>query len=136
MRILHIEDQSLFREAMLHLIRGFDPDAVLLDAADAGEALGLVSSEPDLDLILLDLGLPGPGGLGIMPMLIDKAPTVPIIVLSAAEDPERIRSALQLGAAGFIHKAAGGEEIRMALRAISNGDLYVPGWMRGALDIV
>jgi DNA-binding NarL/FixJ family response regulator len=105
---------------------------VPVGAVNAQEAPEPVCGEPDP--IFLDPGLPGPGGLGLMPMLIDRAPTVPIVVLSASEDPDRIRRALQPGAAGFITKAAAGEEIRLALQAILNGDVYVPAGVLGTLN--
>lgn len=136
MRILHVEDHTLFRDAMVLLVKSFDPEAVVFSAATADEALAAVGHYRNLDLIFLDLALPGVGGLRVMPMLMEKAPTVPIAVLSASEDPRKVRSALELGAAGYIPKTTGGEEMRQALDMIMNGDIYLPSSMLSMLSML
>ena len=97
MRILLIDDHTLFREALLHVLRQFDSTAVVIEAATAREAIRLAAHYHDLDLILLDLNLPGLNGLCALPELHELRPTVPLIILSASEDALNVRQALAAG---------------------------------------
>lgn len=126
MHILLVDDHDLFREALVLTLQQLDPNATIVAARSAVEAHEAVARSPDLDLILLDLGLPDLDGLTLLPELRDLAPTVPLAVLSANDDPRTVDRALRLGAAGFIPKSVRNQEMRIALRCILEGDLYLP----------
>jgi DNA-binding NarL/FixJ family response regulator len=126
MRILIVDDHTLFREALVLLLKEFDPAVTLIEASTAEEALSALDYYTDLDLILLDLKLPGMDGLSALPLLREASPTVPVMLLSGTEDWAAARQALAEGAAGFIHKSAGSQAMRNALRLVLKGEVYAP----------
>jgi DNA-binding NarL/FixJ family response regulator len=126
MRILLIDDHRLFREAIAHVLTAFDDKAVLLEAGTAEEAIDMATHYHDLDLILLDLNMPGMGGLPGLPKLLASAPTVPIVVVSGSANVNDVCDVIQAGAAGFIPKTSSGREMSEALRLVLSGDIYVP----------
>ena len=126
MRILVIDDHALFHEALILLLKAFEPAAMVSEASSSEEATSVLSDCPDQDLILLDLNLSGTNGLRVLPTLRKLAPTAPVIVLSAEQDPDVIGAALAAGAAGFVPKTAGGLETVRALRLILAGETYQP----------
>ncbi len=134
MRILLIDDHTLFREALLHVLRQFDSTAVVIEAATAREAIRLAAHYHDLDLILLDLNLPGLNGLCALPELHELRPTVPLIILSASEDASDVRQALAAGAMGYIPKSSSSREMITALRLALAGEVYVPRALLAALE--
>ncbi len=134
MRILLIDDHTLFREALLHVLKQFDSAAVVIEAATAREAIRLAAHYHDLDLILLDLSLPGLNGLSALPELHGLRPTVPLVILSASEDSVAVRQALDAGAMGYIPKSSSSHEMITALRLVLAGEIYVPPAMLAALE--
>ncbi len=123
MRILVVDDHTLFRESLKYLLQDFKPSAVVIEASSAEDALRAVSVCPDLHLIILDLHLSGTNGLDVIPALREQAPAVPIVLLSAEQDPNIIRKALTAGAAGFVSKTAGSQEITRTLQQILAGKI-------------
>ena len=134
MRILLVDDHTLFREALLHVLGQFDSTAVVIEAATAREAIRLAAHYHDLDLILLDLTLPGLNGLSALPELHELRPTAPLVILSASEDSADIRQALDAGAMGYIPKSSSSHEMITALRLVLAGEIYVPPAMLAALE--
>lgn len=126
MRILIVDDHTLFREALMLLLKERDPNVTLIEASTAEEALSALRLYPDLDLILMDLLLPGMDGLAALPQLREVAPTVPVMILSGTEDRSAARDSLDQGAVGFIHKSAGTQEMRNALQLVLQGEVYAP----------
>ncbi len=134
MRILLVEDHTLFREALLHVLRRFDSTAVVIEASTAREALRLVAHYHDLDLILLDLAMPGSSGLTALPELHALRPAVPLVILSASEEPTAVRQALEAGAMGYIPKSSSSHEMIAALNLVLVGEVYVPPALLAALE--
>lgn len=134
MRILLVDDHTLFREALLHVLRQFDSTAVVIEAATAKEAIRLATHYHDLDLILLDLTLPGMNGLSALPELHGLRPTVPLVILSASEDSTDVRQALEAGVMGYIPKSSSSHEMIAALRLVMAGEVYVPPALLAALE--
>lgn len=134
MRILLIDDHALFREALLYVLKQLDEQAVILEAATSQEALQLARYYHELDLILLDLALPGLDGLAVLPELRALAPTVPLVVLSASEKPADVRQALEDGAAGYIPKSCSSHEMITALRLVLTGKIYLPTALLASLE--
>ena len=126
MRILLIDDHKLFREAIGHVLMKLDEQVVVIEAETAEEAIQMVRHYQDLDLILLDLNMPGMGGLSGLPKLLELAPAVPVVVVSGSANGEDVRSAIDAGAAGFIPKTSSSHELSAALRVVLAGEIYVP----------
>ena len=126
MHILLVDDHTLFREALIHVLNQLDEQVVVLEAADIEEATQLISHSHNLDLILLDIDLPGIDGLTALPDLRELAPTVPIVVLSGSENALTVQCALDAGSVGYIPKSCSSHEMLTALNIIMQGDVFVP----------
>src|SRR3546814_15329790 len=100
--ILVADDHPLFREALRGAVQRVLPDARLREAEDVDALYALVEDEPDADLLLLDLNMPGAQGFSPLVHLRALHPQLPIVMLSASEDPAVMRRGRALGAKGFI----------------------------------
>jgi len=136
MRILLIDDHTLFRDALSEVLRQLDDEVRLFNAGTAQEARAAAVHYLALDLILLDLCLPGAVGVSLLTELRNLLITVPVVVLSGSERPEDVRAALATGAAGYIPKTAGGQEMLTALRQILAGEVYVPAALLAAVQSI
>jgi DNA-binding NarL/FixJ family response regulator len=99
---------------------------VILQAGNAPDALRLVEEHADLDIVVLDLVMPGLGGLPAIAAFGRARPDLPVIVLSSSEDPQDARKALAQGALGYVPKSASQHTLIAAIRLVLNGELYVP----------
>jgi len=126
LNILVVDDHPLIREAMRHVLKQLDGAIVVREAPDCEHALRLAEEHPDLDLILLDLNLPGMGGLDTLAVLRERHPTVPVVVLSATDDRDTVIEAIDRGAMGFIPKSSSNEVMLGALRLVLSGGVYLP----------
>lgn len=133
MHILLVDDHTLFREALLHVLNQLASQIIVLEAANAEEAAQLISHTRNLDLVLLDIDLPGVDGLTALPSLRELAPTVPIVVLSGSEASSHVKLALDNGAVGYIPKSCSSHEMLSALRIVLQGDVYIPPKLLGKL---
>jgi DNA-binding NarL/FixJ family response regulator len=129
-RFLIVEDHPLFREALASAVRGAAADAEVLEAASIDEAIAVLSSTQGIDLILLDLAMPGTTGpLGLI--RIRKAyPKNPVVVVSVHEDPQIIASILAIGVSGYIPKSTPKSEITRSIADVLRGALCLPGGYR------
>jgi two-component system, NarL family, response regulator NreC len=133
-RILLIDDHAVLR-AGLRLLLDSEPDMqVIGDAGDMASALSLTERlQPDL--ILLDLTLPGIGGLAALPLLRKAAPAARILILTMHDDEGYVKQALRAGAAGYALKKAADSELLSAVRAVMRGEVYVhPALTRSLLE--
>ena len=121
------DDHPLFRGALKQAIGGMADDGIVLEAGDFEAAKKIVAENEDLDLVLLDLSMPGASGLSGLISLRGVHAEVPMVVVSAHDDPETIRRALELGASGFISKSASMEDIRKAVQTVLDGGISAPG---------
>ena len=126
MKILVIDDHPLIQEALRHVLAALDPSLEFIQAQDASETHAALSREPDTDLILLDLALPGCDGFELLSELRREWPGMPVLVLSATHDRETVEHALDLGAMGFIPKTANTRVLLEALQLVLAGGVYVP----------
>ena len=126
MKILVIDDHTLIRQAMQNMLRVLDSSAEVLESADCSAALALAASQPDLDLILLDLHLPGMGGMDALSHFRQSHPAVPVVVLSGANDRQTVLAAIDRGAMGFIPKSSSNAVMLSALRLVLSGGVYLP----------
>jgi len=120
------DDHPLFRGALKEALAGIGDVAAIHEAGDFESAKALLLANEDVDLVLLDLSMPGASGLSGLISLRGIHPTVPVVVVSAHDDPVTIRRALDLGASGFISKSASMDDIRGAVSAVLAGDIAAP----------
>ena len=120
------DDHPLFRGALKQALAGVSNVATILEAGDFDSAKALVAGNDDIDLVLLDLAMPGAAGLSGLISLRGINAAVPLVVVSAHDDPETIRRSLELGASGFISKSASMEEIRGAVETVLGGGVSAP----------
>lgn len=131
MKLLIVDDHPVLREGLAALLAHAAPDTIVLQAGSAREALGLVEVHADLDVVVLDLVMPGMGGLSALAEFGRVRPDVPVIVLSSSEDPQDARKALAQGALGYVPKSASQHALLSAIRLVLNGELYVPPLILG-----
>ena len=120
------DDHPLFRGALKQALAGLSNVATILEAGDFDSAKATVAGNDDIDLVLLDLTMPGAAGLSGLISLRGINAAVPLVVVSAHDDPETIRRSLELGASGFISKSASMEDIRGAVETVLKGGVTAP----------
>jgi DNA-binding NarL/FixJ family response regulator len=120
------DDHPLFRGALKQALAGVGEGSRILEAGDFDSVKTLIIDNQDTDLVLLDLTMPGASGLSGLVALRGLDSSVPIVVVSAHDDPVTIRRALELGASGFISKSASMEDIRAAVQAVLEGGVAAP----------
>ncbi|OEC42924.1 DNA-binding response regulator [Pseudomonas sp. 1D4] len=125
-KILIADDHPLFREAIHNVISDGFPDSEVMETADLDSALGLTQEHDDLDLILLDLNMPGMHGLNGLINLRNEAPTIPVVIVSAEQDKQVVLQAITYGAVGFITKSSPRAQMTEAIEQILNGNVYLP----------
>lgn len=124
--IIVADDHPLFREALRGAVSRVLPGAVLREADSVDALYALVEAEPDADLLLLDLTMPGAQGFSALVHLRALHPQLPIVVVSAREEPAVMRRALDHGAVGFIPKSADAATLGTAIQAVLDGDRWAP----------
>jgi DNA-binding NarL/FixJ family response regulator len=125
-KILVVDDHPLVRDAMASILQGLSSSLRVLQAADCATALRLARAHRDLDLVLLDLNLPGSRGFDALDRIRREHPALPVVILSMFRDRQTVLEAIQRGAMGFIPKAASREVILKSARQILAGGVYVP----------
>jgi len=125
-KILVVDDHPLIREALRQVLRALDEQLELLEAPTCDESFEILRCHPDVSLILLDLTLPDVDGYEVLGRLRDEYPAMPVVVLSAADQPEAVMRALDGGAMGFIPKTSSSQLLLNALRLVLSGAIYLP----------
>ncbi len=133
-RVLIADDHAMLR-AGLKMLLDRQPDILVVgEAANGLEAIKL-AADLKPDMILLDLTMPGLGGLDALPVLHQTAPQSRVLVLTMHEDDLYLRQALKAGAAGYILKKAADTELIAAIHAVMRGEVYIhPAMTRSLLD--
>jgi DNA-binding NarL/FixJ family response regulator len=127
LKVLIADDHALLRDGLISALVGLGEEAATCyEAEDAAQVMDALATHPDLDLILLDLFMPGANGFELLSSICDEAPGVPVAVLSGSEDIAHMRKALDCGASGFIPKSSDRDLMLSALRLILAGGVYVP----------
>lgn len=127
------DDHPLFRAALIHAISQTFTATKTLEADSFDSTCAVLASHPEAELLLLDLHMPGNCGfLGLIQLKKDH-PTLPIVVISASEDPDVVRRVLSFGASAYVPKSAQPAEIGQALQAVLDGDTWLPGNLRHLL---
>ena len=123
MKILLVDDHAIVRSGLRRLLAVL-PGVLIEEAANGREALTKVRAEPP-ELIVLDLNLPGLGGLELLRRLLVEHPQARVVVLSMHAEALYAKRALQAGAAGYLSKNASPEELLAAVRRVAEGDRYI-----------
>lgn len=126
MKLLVVDDQAIVRQGIAALLAHDDAQAVVLEAADAAAGLELAANHADLDAVFLDLAMPGVGGMAAIAAFAGARPDVPVIVLTASDDPANVRLAFEHGALGYVPKTASSQTLLAALRLVLSGESFVP----------
>ena len=125
-QVLIADDHPLFREAIARVIDDGFPGSTLLEASDLDSALAVAGRHDDLDLVLLDLNMPGMQGLGGLVRLRNLFPTLPAEIVSAEEEKRVILQTITYGAVGFITKSTPRKQMIQALEQVLAGSIYLP----------
>jgi DNA-binding NarL/FixJ family response regulator len=125
-KVLICDDHEVFRAGLRLVLADLADEVELLEAEDGAAALALADAHPDLDLVLLDLGMPGVDGWDGLRRFRAGHPALPVVVVSASDDGATVRRVLEGGASGFVPKGAGGGTLLAALRLVLAGGVFVP----------
>ena len=126
LRIAIADDHPLMRAALASALADLATDVQFLEAANHAATLAVIEALPGPDLLLMDLHMPGTDGIEGVRDVRNRAPQVPLAVVSADDDPAAVRSLLALGVSGFIPKTDSPAVIASAVRLILAGGVYVP----------
>jgi two-component system, NarL family, nitrate/nitrite response regulator NarL len=126
LKVLVIDDHPLVQEGVSAALESLADKVTVMAARDAEQGLALAAEHPDLDLVLLDLALPGMSGFNLIGKLHERLPSLPVVVLSALEDPENVRHAINAGAMGFVPKSAATRVLIEVLQQVLEGNVTVP----------
>ena len=128
MKILLVDDHHLIRDGMRPVLERLDPSepVEVFEAATFEAAVETASRHDDLDLVLLDLRLPGVTHFEALDGLRERFPALPIVLMSGDDEPDLVRGALERGALGYIPKSSNSEVLLNAIRLVLSGGTYLP----------
>lgn len=131
---IHIaDDHPLFRNALLGVLNTHLPEASISESSDLESTLKALDQHSDIDLLLLDLHMPGSQDLFGLVTVRERFPTIPLIVISAREDTETISRCIGHGSSGFIPKSSSPTTIKEAIEQVIDGEAWVPPAVRQSL---
>ena len=125
-RLLIADDHPLFRGALREAVAGLFGRTEIAEAGTFEEVTELLERGGEVDLILLDLRMPGVRGFSGLMYLRAQYPSVPVVVVSANDDPAVIRRCMEFGASGFLPKTLGSEALRGAIARVLQGEVWAP----------
>ena len=120
------DDHPLFRDALRQAVASVISSVKIGEAGSFEDLTSLLEQDADVDLILLDLTMPGISGFSGLIYLRAQYPAIPVVIVSASDDVATIRRSLDFGASGFIPKRVGVETLRDAILKVMDGDIWVP----------
>jgi DNA-binding NarL/FixJ family response regulator len=133
MDVLLVDDHPILHETLAAVVRSVAPAAQVHSEMDLGGAVTRARQLKNLRLVLLDLGLPGCSGIEALVRFLKVLPRVRVIVISATEDPDSVRAALDVGAVGYLPKTSAPKVMADALRLVLDGGFYVPPQATGSV---
>jgi DNA-binding NarL/FixJ family response regulator len=125
-RFVIADDHPLFRGALHEALSALYRDAAIAEAGTFEETAALLDQGPEIDLVLLDLAMPGVRGFSGLMYLRSQYPTTPVVIVSANHDPAVIRRCMDFGASGFIPKTLGVDGMRRAIGSVLGGAVWIP----------
>jgi DNA-binding NarL/FixJ family response regulator len=126
MKILLVDDHALIRDALRGVLAELQKTVEIFECSDAESALRALEKDPDIQMLVLDLNLPDRSGLDLLAEVRDRYPAIGVVVLSGNQDRASVQRALDLGAVGFIPKAAQREVMLSAFNLVFAGGIYIP----------
>lgn len=132
MRVILTDDHKVVRDGLRWMLSG-EEDVEIVGEAESGEMLIDLLASTQADVVLLDVRMPGMGGLDALAVITAQNPDVSVIVLSMHDEPAYVRRAIESGAAGYLLKNANRAEILEALRSVHAGRAYVQAQLTGTL---
>lgn len=126
MRVLLADDHNLVRDALKNYVERLEPESEVLTAQSLADAVAVADRSGEIDLVILDLKMPGMDGLKGLREMRERMPGTPVVLMSGAASQEDVRAALELGARGFLPKTISGQALVSALRLILAGERFVP----------
>ena len=124
--VIVADDHPLFRTAIKEALEAEQGQTRFLEASSFESLQELVDRHKDVDLVLLDLHMPGVSGFAGLVYLCKRYPSVPVVIISANEDPVVIQRAIEHGAAGFIPKSSSIDTITSAIASVLMGEIWTP----------
>ncbi|ALS98215.1 response regulator transcription factor [Lacimicrobium alkaliphilum] len=135
-KFLIADDHPLFREALAGALQQRFSPLELVQSDSLDSTLACMQQHDDLDLVLLDLHMPGSGDLYGLIRVRQDFPMVPVAVISGSENPQVVAKVMSFGALGFIPKSSSSEQIAGAINAILEGDNWVPEALQGEIQYI
>jgi len=126
MQVLLADDHDLVRESLTAYIERLAPDISVVAGRDLDEAMRLMDEHPSIDVVVLDLRMPGMNGLEGLRKVRAARPTVPVVIMSGSTDLQIVRDTLAHGAKGFFPKTMNGQVLVNALRLVTAGETFIP----------
>ena len=123
-RILIADSHALLREGLQHILSEVPTIAVAAEAADGFEAIAL-AREGGVDVLVIELSLPGRGGIELIRQLKREAPSIPILVLTLHDVATHAAASFRAGAYGFLNKSASSEQLIAAIHCVASGRPFV-----------
>ena len=125
-RFIIVDDHPLFRDALRQAMTLSFAGADIVEAGSLDELVARLQAGTETDLVLLDLNMPGVQGFSGLLLLRNQHPDVPVIIVSATDDPVTIQRAMEFGASGFVPKSEPVDRIREAVKHVLAGELWTP----------
>lgn len=125
-KVVIADDHPLFRAALKQAIRKISTNAKIMEVSSLGETSDILAAEDNINLLLLDIHMSDSDGFAGLIMYKQAYPLTPIVIVSASEEPEIIRNAIEFGASGFIPKSANLSVIREAINTVFEGQSWWP----------
>ena len=126
LKLLVIDDHELFVSAIKHVLVKLAHNVAIIDANDSETALHLAAENPDLNLVLLDLNMPGMHGIEALKIFVERFPLMPIVALTASDERKDMQIVIDEGAMGYIHKSTPEKVMLSALQLVLSGGVYIP----------
>ncbi|MBL29292.1 MAG: DNA-binding response regulator [Rhodospirillaceae bacterium] len=126
MRLLIVDDHAMFREGVHLLLEQMPQPIEIVEAKSVAEALDAVDHHKEIDLVLLDLYMPGTEEFSGLDALREAAPDMPVVIVSASENADDMYKAIEAGAMGYIPKSSSSKILLGALQLVLTGGIYVP----------
>lgn len=126
MKLLLADDHTLFRDALVQYIMRSSPDANITLAQDFNEAMDLMKVDPDQDLVLLDLRMPGMAGIEGFRTMKESYPDVPLALMSGLAEERDVSEAMEIGAQGYFPKTLSGKALLEGIHKVIQGEVFMP----------
>ena len=125
-KVLMVDDHALFRDGMRYVLQQLADEVEVIDSGNLVDGMKQAASNPDIDLALLDLNMPGSSGVKSILEFHQSNPGIPLVVVSGSDQREDIEKVMEYGAMGFISKLSSSKIMLGALRMVLDGGIYLP----------